>query len=209
MTVTLPAANMPFSSKWGSQSWLQPPFRRLLRVAHAAAYLADTARGLNIWTKHVDTHVDTTLAWPNSGRMGRANFAKPGATLKRCPPTIAPPHLERGTCAPLQAQVYRWLRRAIWRRELPAGYVLPSTRALAKQLGVSRNTALYAYETLASEGLIGGRRGSGTRVLGDPEGCAAGSKRRRDLSWILRDAHYPVSAVAFADPDGNSLYAHT
>jgi DNA-binding GntR family transcriptional regulator len=144
--------------------------------------------------------------------MGRANFVKQGATLKRCPHTIAPPELDR-RAGSLQVQVYRWLRRAIWRGELPSGCVLPSTRALAKQLGVSRNTALYAYETLAAEGLIGGRRGSGTRVLGSAEGRAAVPKRRRDLSrdliWILRDSHYPVSAVGFADPDGNSLYAHS
>jgi DNA-binding transcriptional MocR family regulator len=140
--------------------------------------------------------------------MGRANPVKQGATLKRRTHTIPPPPLDR-RAGPLQVQVYGWLRRAIWRGELPSGCVLPSTRALAKQLGVSRNTALYAYETLAAEGLIGGRRGSGTRVLGGPEGCVAALVRRRDLSWILRDSHYPVSAVAFADPDGNSLYAHS
>jgi DNA-binding transcriptional MocR family regulator len=139
--------------------------------------------------------------------MGRANLVKRGATLKRCPHTIPPPPLDRGAGS-LQVQVYRWLRGAIWRGELPSGCVMPSTRALAKQLGISRNTALYAYETLAAEGLIGGRRGSGTRVLGGADGCAAAPKRRRDLSWILRDSHYPVSSVAFADPDGNSLYAH-
>jgi DNA-binding transcriptional regulator YhcF (GntR family) len=132
-----------------------------------------------------------------------------GATLKRCSQTVPPPQLDRRACDPLQAQVYRWMRRAIWRGELPCGCVLPSTRALAKQLGVSRNTVLYAYETLAAEGLIGGRRGSGTRVLGGADGRAASPKRRRDLTWILRDSHYPVSAVAFADPDGNSLYAHS
>jgi DNA-binding transcriptional MocR family regulator len=144
--------------------------------------------------------------------MGRANFVKQGATLKRCSVTIPPPELDR-RAAPLQVQVYGWLRRAIWRGELPSGCVLPSTRALAKRLGVSRNTVLYAYETLAAEGLIGGRRGSGTRVLGGAEGRAAGPKHgrdlRRDLGWILRDSHYPVSAAAFADPDGNSLYAHS
>ena len=140
--------------------------------------------------------------------MGRANFVKPGATLKRCPLTIPPPELDR-RAAPLQVQVYRWLRRTIWRGEVPSGCVLPSTRALAKQLGVSRNTVLYAYETLAAEGMIGGRRGSGTRVLGGINGRAAAPKRRRDLNWILRDSHYPVSAVAFGDPDGNSLYAHS
>jgi DNA-binding transcriptional MocR family regulator len=148
--------------------------------------------------------------------MGSANFVKQGATLKRCSQMVPPPKLDRRAGA-LQVQVYGWLRRAIWRGELPSGCLLPSTRALAKQLGVSRNTVLYAYETLAAEGLIGSRRGSGTRVLGSPEVCAAAPKRgldlrrdlRRDLSWILRDSHYPVSAVAFADPDGNSLYAHS
>jgi DNA-binding FadR family transcriptional regulator len=137
--------------------------------------------------------------------MGRANFTKEGATLTRCSPTVPLPTLDRDAREPLQVQMYRWLRRAIWRGEFPAGYVLPSTRALAKQLGVSRNTALYAYEALAAEGIIGGRRGSGTRVLVG----LANPKRRRDLIWILRDSHYPASAIAFPDPDGNSLYAHS
>jgi DNA-binding FadR family transcriptional regulator len=137
--------------------------------------------------------------------MGRANFVGKGATLMRRSYTVPLPKLDRHARAPLHAQVYSWLRFAIWRGELPPGYVLPSTRALAKQLGVSRNTAMYAYEALAAEGFIGARRGSGTRVLG----ALATPKRRRDLAWILRDSHYPASAMAFADPDGNSLYAHS
>lgn len=137
--------------------------------------------------------------------MGRTNFVKEGATLMRSFHKLLLPKLERDTRQPLQVQVYRRLRQAIWRGELPSGYVLPSTRALAKQLGVSRNTILDAYEALAIEGLIGGRRGSGTRVLG----CGAAPKRRRDLIWILRDSHYPANAVAFPDPDGNALYAHS
>jgi DNA-binding transcriptional MocR family regulator len=133
---------------------------------------------------------------------------EPGATLKHCPLTIPPPELDR-RAASLQMQVYRWLRLAIWRRELPSGCVMPSTRTLANRLGVSRNTVLYAYETLAAEGLIAGRRGSGTRVLGGSGSRATEPKRRRDLGWILRDSHYPVNAIEFADPDGNSLYAHS
>ena len=117
--------------------------------------------------------------------MGRANFAKEGATLMRSSHTAILPKLDRHTRQPLQGQVYRWLRQAIWRGELPPGYILPSTRALAKQLGLSRNTILGAYEALMAEGLIGARRGSGTRVLGR----AAAPKRRRDLTWILRDSH--------------------
>jgi len=137
--------------------------------------------------------------------MGRANFTIKGATLIRHFHTLPLPQLDRHAREPLHGQVYRWLRHAIWRTELRGGCVLPSTRVLAKQLGVSRNTVLYAYEALASEGLIGGRRGSGTRVLGS----ATVPKQRRDLTWILRDSHYPASAAAFADPDGNPLYGHS
>jgi DNA-binding FadR family transcriptional regulator len=133
--------------------------------------------------------------------MERANFMHQGATSN-----LLPPRFDRRSREPVQTQLYAWLRRAIWRGDLPGGCVLPSTRVLAKQLGVSRNTALYAYETLIAEGLIAARRGSGTRVLGAP---AAAPKRRRDLTWILRDAHYPVAATPFADPDGNPLYAHS
>jgi hypothetical protein len=53
--------------------------------------------------------------------------------------------------------------------------------------------------------LIGGLRGSGTRV----REIATAPKRHRDLRWILRESHYPVAAAAFADPDVNSLYAHS
>jgi GntR family transcriptional regulator / MocR family aminotransferase len=47
---------------------------------------------------------------------------------------------------------------------LPAGTRLPSTRALAVDLAVSRNTVLNAYERLAAEGYLHGKAGGGTRV---------------------------------------------
>src|SRR5580698_6898093 len=77
--------------------------------------------------------------------------ARRGATLKRGPET-------------LRSQLLRTLRRAILSGTLPPHAHLPSTRALAQRLGVSRNTVLAAYEALASEGLVVGRAGSGTRV---------------------------------------------
>lgn len=83
-----------------------------------------------------------SLEWLIGATMERANFRKKGATLTPNLHTIPLPKLDRQARSPLHLQVYRWLRRAIWRGELPAGYLLPSTRALAKQLGVSRNTAL-------------------------------------------------------------------
>jgi len=65
---------------------------------------------------------------------------------------------------PLYRQVYLRLRNDVLSGALPAGTKLPSTRDLAEQLGVSRTVAVLAYEQLASEGFLVGKRGSGTYV---------------------------------------------
>jgi GntR family transcriptional regulator/MocR family aminotransferase len=54
---------------------------------------------------------------------------------------------------PLYRQVYEGLREAILDGRLGPGARLPSTRVLAADLGVSRNTVLLAFEQLRSEGL--------------------------------------------------------
>ena len=46
----------------------------------------------------------------------------------------------------LYAQLARALKRAILQGQLKAGAALPATRALAAELGLSRNTVLTAYE---------------------------------------------------------------
>ena len=53
---------------------------------------------------------------------------------------------------------------AILSGQLKASVQLPSTRTLASELGVSRNTVLLAYEQLLAEGYIHGKVGSGTTV---------------------------------------------
>lgn len=61
-------------------------------------------------------------------------------------------------------QLAEALRKAISRGELAAGQRLPSTRALAESLGLSRGTVNEAYEQLTAEGCLEARAGSGTRV---------------------------------------------
>jgi GntR family transcriptional regulator/MocR family aminotransferase len=70
--------------------------------------------------------------------------------------------LDRG--AGLRAGLERCLREAIAGGRLRVGTSLPSSRALAHDLGISRGTVLEAYMHLAAEGWILGRRGSGTVV---------------------------------------------
>jgi GntR family transcriptional regulator / MocR family aminotransferase len=56
------------------------------------------------------------------------------------------------------------IRSAVRSGRLQAGARLPSTRALAHDLGVSRGTIVEAYAQLAAEGWISGRTGSGTTI---------------------------------------------
>ena len=54
----------------------------------------------------------------------------------------------------LQAQIREMLVTAILDGQIPVGVALPSTRVLARQLGVARNTAALAYELLVNEGYL-------------------------------------------------------
>lgn len=65
---------------------------------------------------------------------------------------------------PLYWQLYHHLRAAILAGRLKQGLKLPSTRALADQLHVSRNTVLNAYEQLIAEGYLESVEASGTFV---------------------------------------------
>lgn len=73
-------------------------------------------------------------------------------------------YLDKGTDTPRNRQLYRLLRQAILDRVLPADTRLPSSRDLATELGISRNTVLYAFEQLLAEGYVEARPGSGTYV---------------------------------------------
>jgi GntR family transcriptional regulator/MocR family aminotransferase len=65
---------------------------------------------------------------------------------------------------PLARRVTRALRLAVLTGQLKPGGRLPSTRALAEEIAVSRNTVLDAYAQLLSEGYFETRHGSGTFV---------------------------------------------
>jgi GntR family transcriptional regulator / MocR family aminotransferase len=56
------------------------------------------------------------------------------------------------------------LRDAVSSGRLPPGTRLPSSRALAADLGIARNTVAEAYGQLAAEGWLNSLQGSGTRV---------------------------------------------
>ncbi len=72
--------------------------------------------------------------------------------------------LDRGSDEPLSRQIRVYLEELIRRGHLPPGARLPSLRALARSLGVARDTIETAYDELAARALVGVVPGQGAIV---------------------------------------------
>lgn len=103
------------------------------------------------------------------------------------------------------------LAAAVERGDLPPGRCLPSERALAPRLSVSRGTVVAAYGELAARGLVERRRGSGTWVAGtaaapvvDMRDYAAGIRSRRLTARSLPggDGVIDLGVSILLDADG-------
>ncbi|MFT3672569.1 GntR family transcriptional regulator [Aestuariivirga sp.] len=73
-------------------------------------------------------------------------------------------HLKRTEFSSLQAQIREALVSAILDRKLDQSEPIPSTRKMAKSLGVSRNTVVLAYQGLLDDGYLVARERSGYYV---------------------------------------------
>lgn len=72
--------------------------------------------------------------------------------------------LDRAGGQPLYRQLRDLVLAAAMDGRLPAGAKMPSSRVLARELGLARNTVTEVYETLIAEGCLVGRGGAGTFV---------------------------------------------
>jgi GntR family transcriptional regulator / MocR family aminotransferase len=92
--------------------------------------------------------------------------SKKGAALMKHTASIATATLvlDHVLSTPLYRQLYERMRGAILMGQLTAGTRLPSTRALARELGVARNTVMLAYGQLLAEGYLESKVGYGTVV---------------------------------------------
>lgn len=77
------------------------------------------------------------------------------------PATLWTMRLDRDAAVPLSRQLAAALREALSEGRFAAGARLPSTRALAAELGLARSTVVGVFEQLAAEGYIAGKPGSG------------------------------------------------
>ena len=69
--------------------------------------------------------------------------------------------LEEGN---IKESVYHTIRNAILDGRLNAGIKLPSTRALAEMMSISRNSVIAGFERLMDEGYLYSKQGSGTYI---------------------------------------------
>jgi GntR family transcriptional regulator / MocR family aminotransferase len=134
--------------------------------------------------------------------------------------------VERDADLPLHEQVERSIREDIQAGRLAAGARLPSTRSLARELGISRGVVTEAYTQLAAEGYLLTRQGAPVRVARTVRTSAARPAARSmlpsfpyhfhpglpDLAGFPRDRwlrslraawrQAPIDAVGYPDPRG-------
>jgi len=136
--------------------------------------------------------------------------------------------LDRSVAEPLRSQLERQLREAIRSGRLRTGERLPSSRELARDLGLSRGLVQDCYAQLQAEGYLATRVGSATRVAageGIPAAAPARAPRqqlavnfasgvpdlasfpRRDWTWAVREAcrTAPNAAFDYGDPSGSPV----
>jgi GntR family transcriptional regulator / MocR family aminotransferase len=116
--------------------------------------------------------------------------------------------LDRSASQPLRVQLEASLREAIRGGRLPAGERLPSSRELARELGVSRGMVQDCYGQLLAEGYLTSRTGSATRVAGisgqqagdrPAAGPAAGSSPASPASPAPSPPRHPPEPPLIAD----------
>ncbi|MFI5976285.1 PLP-dependent aminotransferase family protein [Streptomyces sp. NPDC051452] len=137
--------------------------------------------------------------------------------------------IDRESPEPLRAQVERRLREAIRAGRLHSGERLPSSRSLARGLGVSRGLVQECYAQLQAEGYLVTRAGSGTRVAAHTPVPQPPAKRTTmqpalladfqwgvpdlrsfpmtDWLWAMRESarSCSVSALAYGDARGSAV----
>jgi GntR family transcriptional regulator/MocR family aminotransferase len=92
--------------------------------------------------------------------------------------------LDREGSATLHEQLELWLRDQVRTGRLATGTRLPSSRALAAALGISRGVVLEAYSQLVAEGYLTASQGAPTRVA-----ATSGSERAPVAAGALATRH--------------------
>lgn len=121
----------------------------------------------------------------------------------RTPGWFPPPmHVDSRSRTPIHRQIYNWYQLEIAEGRLRPGQAVPSTRALAKELKVSRAPVLAAFEQLLAEGYFTASVGSGTRVAETISELPSTIERGKRRPPAAKGKKRPISRRALALPTG-------
>jgi GntR family transcriptional regulator/MocR family aminotransferase len=99
-----------------------------------------------------------------------------------------------------QQRLYACLRGAILSGRIAEGARLAASRTLADELGIARNSVLYAYERLASEGFVTGtRQGTVVARMGLRAPQAGAAARAGDMAVLARRVAQAERATSGVD----------
>jgi GntR family transcriptional regulator/MocR family aminotransferase len=136
--------------------------------------------------------------------------------------------LDRSGKDPLGGQLERWFRESVRSGRLRPGERLPSTRELARTLGVSRGLVVQCFDQLHAEGYLEARPGAATRVASTATPAAPprqapprprvldidfvpavpdlGAFPREDWAWAVREATRTASheELGYPGPAGSA-----
>lgn len=96
-----------------------------------------------------------------------------------------------------QEALYKSLRDLVLGGQIPLGTRLASTRALAQELNIARNSAVYAYERLSAEGFVEATP-TGTITLWDGDTVGRSEEQRNEGALRLAER---VSGLQNEDPE--------
>lgn len=101
-------------------------------------------------------------------------------------------HIQPDSDIPASTQLYNQILFAIASRQFPPGHRLPSTRQLAMQTGLHRNTISKVYRQLEDAGVVDAQAGSGIYVR--DQGHDTGSRIKSPLLEQYPQAHKVIQS---------------
>ncbi|WP_049018000.1 PLP-dependent aminotransferase family protein, partial [Burkholderia multivorans] len=108
--------------------------------------------------------------------------------------------LDRTSSEPMYRQLLQLMQQAILTGELGPGTKLPSSRTLAADLSIARNTVLHVYDQLTAEGYVLTTTGSGTYVADTRPDAAA--MRAHGAGAARSDGGAATASAAASDAQG-------
>ncbi|MBZ4320879.1 MocR-like pyridoxine biosynthesis transcription factor PdxR [Streptomyces huiliensis] len=114
-------------------------------------------------------------------------------------------HLDLSGPGGVRAALVRALRDAVRSGRLAPGTRLPSSRSLAGDLGMARNTVADAYGLLVAEGWLTARQGSGTRVAQAAAARSAATARAGTPGGPVRPTARPLHDLRTGTADVSSF----